>query len=46
MQERSQRKTVPQIFIGDQHLGGNDDFQTSLRNGTFRKLLAVHTAPA
>jgi len=25
MMERSQRRTVPQIFIGDHHVGGYDD---------------------
>jgi glutaredoxin 3 len=25
MMERSGRRTVPQIFIGDQHIGGCDD---------------------
>lgn len=25
MQNKSQRKTVPQIFIGDHHVGGCDD---------------------
>ena len=25
MRERSGRRTVPQIFIGDQHVGGSDD---------------------
>jgi glutaredoxin 3 len=25
MIERSGRKTVPQIFIGDRHIGGSDD---------------------
>ena len=25
MEQRSQRHTVPQIFIGDQHIGGFDD---------------------
>lgn len=25
MIERTQRKTVPQIFIGDRHIGGCDD---------------------
>ena len=25
MQTRSGRRTVPQIFIGDQHVGGSDD---------------------
>lgn len=25
MMERSRRQTVPQIFVGDQHVGGFDD---------------------
>lgn len=25
MMERSQRRTVPQIFVGDHHVGGYDD---------------------
>ncbi len=25
MQERSGRRTVPQIFVGDHHVGGSDD---------------------
>lgn len=27
MVEKSGRRTVPQIFINDQHIGGFDDFQ-------------------
>jgi glutaredoxin 3 len=27
MQSRSGRRTVPQIFIGDRHVGGSDDLQ-------------------
>tara|TARA_Y100000034_G_C6747397_1_gene332015 strand:- start:473 stop:727 length:255 start_codon:yes stop_codon:yes gene_type:complete len=38
MIERSQRRTVPQIFVNDQHVGGNDDLQVALGNG---KLLAL-----
>lgn len=26
MVQRTQRKTVPQIFVNDQHIGGFDDF--------------------
>lgn len=39
MLERSQRHTVPQIFIGDQHIGGNDDLQIALRNGKLKEIL-------
>lgn len=27
MLERSKRRTVPQIFFGDKHIGGSDDLQ-------------------
>jgi glutaredoxin 3 len=27
MQNRSGRRSVPQIFIGDRHVGGSDDLQ-------------------
>ena len=39
MRELSQRKTVPQIFIDDHHVGGNDDLQAAVKNGTLNKLL-------
>lgn len=32
MMERSGRRTVPQVFFGDNHIGGNDDLQTYVRN--------------
>lgn len=39
MMTRSNRRTVPQIFIGDQHIGGNDDLVKANRNGTLDRLL-------
>ena len=36
---RSQRKTVPQIFIDDQHIGGSDEFHHALRNGSLTDLI-------
>ena len=33
MLERSQRRTVPQIFIGDQHVGGYDELTRWDRDG-------------
>ncbi len=39
MQARSSRKTVPQIFIGGQHIGGGDDFHFALRDGKLAHLL-------
>lgn len=41
MRERSQRKTVPQIFIDDHHVGGNDDLQAALRSGELHQLLKI-----
>jgi len=29
---KSGRRTVPQIFINDEHIGGFDDFQVYVRN--------------
>ncbi|NMU26684.1 glutaredoxin [Vibrio parahaemolyticus] len=44
MRERSNRHTVPQIFIDDHHIGGNDDLQAALRNGELEKILEVNAA--
>ncbi|EMB50451.1 glutaredoxin 3 [Vibrio mimicus] len=40
MLNRSQRKTVPQIFVGDVHIGGYDDLVIAIKNGQFKKTLA------
>jgi len=39
MVERSGRRTVPQIFIGEQHIGGYDDMAELDRQGTLDALL-------
>ena len=39
MRQRSKRSTVPQIFVGEHHIGGNDDLQRALRNGTLVDIL-------
>ncbi len=39
MIERSGRRTVPQIFIGDTHVGGCDDLQALDRSGGLLPLL-------
>jgi len=39
MRERSMRKTVPQIFINEHHIGGNDDLQAAVKKGTLAELL-------
>ncbi|CZF83257.1 Glutaredoxin-3 [Grimontia celer] len=43
MKTRSQRRTVPQVFVGDVHVGGNDDLQRAIRNGQFEKILESQT---
>ena len=39
MQNRSGRSTVPQIFIGDHHVGGSDDLATLAATGKLDGLL-------
>lgn len=41
MEQRSGRRTVPQIWIGDRHVGGCDDLYALERNGELDALLAV-----
>jgi len=33
-------KTIPQIFIGDHHIGGNDELQTLEREGKLDSLIS------
>jgi len=33
------RRTVPQIFIGDQHIGGSDDLYDLISSGKFDEIL-------
>jgi glutaredoxin 3 len=39
MQNRSGRRSVPQIFIGDQHVGGSDDLHALEEAGKLDALL-------
>lgn len=39
MMQRTQRRTVPQIFIGDVHVGGCDDLHALNAAGKLRPLL-------
>ena len=41
MQERSRRHTVPQIFIGDTHVGGYDDMAALEASGRLNDLLEL-----
>ena len=40
MEQRSGRQSVPQIFIGDVHVGGYDDLAECHREGKLDELLA------
>jgi len=42
--ELTQQRTVPNVFVGGQHLGGNDDTQQAARSGKLAALLK--TAPS
>ena len=41
MMQRSGRSTFPQIFVGDQHIGGCDDMMALERDGKLDGLLAA-----
>ena len=40
MEQKSGRRTVPQIFVGDTHVGGCDDLYALEANGGLDPLLA------
>lgn len=40
MLQRSQRRTVPQLFVGDTHIGGFSDLVDAEQDGTLQRLLA------
>lgn len=40
MLKRAQRRTVPQIFIADQHVGGFDELVAADRSGQLAQLIA------
>ncbi|MEE4305028.1 MAG: glutaredoxin 3 [Wenzhouxiangella sp.] len=41
MIERSGRRTVPQIFIGDEHVGGFDDLDALDQEGALDRMLGL-----
>jgi glutaredoxin 3 len=41
MEEKSGRNTVPQIYIGDYHVGGYDDMAALEHTGKLNELLGV-----
>jgi glutaredoxin 3 len=46
MMKRTGRRTVPQIYIGEHHVGGYDDLAALDRAGALNALLAGGAAPA
>ena len=40
MQKTNGARSIPQIFIGDHHVGGNDQLQAANTSGELDKLLA------
>lgn len=42
MMQKTQRRTVPQIFIGDMHVGGFDDLYRLETSNELDPLLAIH----
>ena len=40
LQRTNGARTIPQIFIGDHYIGGNDQLQAANRSGELDKLLA------
>lgn len=43
MRQRSQRRTVPQTFINEKHVGGNDDLQSALSAGDLEEVFKLKT---
>ena len=41
MVERTGRRTVPQIYVGERHVGGYDDLAALERSGSLEALLAA-----
>lgn len=46
MRERSARRTVPQIFIDDRHIGGSDDLIDANNSGLLDQLLGASATAA
>ena len=41
LKEISGQRTVPNVFVKGEHLGGNDDTQSAAREGTLQKMLGM-----
>ena len=46
LQRTNGARTIPQIFIGDHYIGGNDDLQALNRSGELDKLCLLYTSPS
>ena len=46
MVERAARTSVPQIFVGERHVGGSDDLAAAVASGEFERLLGASTEAA
>ncbi len=44
MQDRSGRRTVPQVFINNRHIGGSDDLAAADANGILDELISLPSA--
>jgi glutaredoxin 3 len=44
MQQRTGRQSVPQVFVGDRHVGGFNELDALARSGELDELLAGQTA--
>ena len=44
MMDRSQQRTVPQIFIGEQHVGGSDDLRALEQSGQLDRIFETTAA--
>merc|ERR1719453_723448 len=43
--EMTQQRTVPNVFVGGKHLGGNDDTQRAARSGDLAERLTGRVVP-
>lgn len=43
MRERSNQRTVPQIFINNRHIGGSDDLAAAANSGLLDELLGLNS---
>ena len=46
MMQKTGRRSIPQIFIGDEHIGGNDELRALELSGELDKRLGLESARA